>query len=402
MSGRADTGSQHSANYPARAVIDLSAIADNVRALCAATEAPDVMAVVKADAYGHGILPVAKTALAAGATWLGTAQASEALQLRAAGIGPDQARILTWLHAPGAPFADLIAADIDVSVAADWDLEAVAQAARQIGKPANIHIKLDTGLGRNGVMPEYLPAFARKLAALQAEGVVNVVGLWSHLAYADEPGHPFIQTQREVFDAAIKTLAAAGIDPEFCHIANSAATLTAPELHYDLVRPGISLYGYSPVPAEAPPSAFGLRPAMTLQAGLATVKDVGSGRGVSYSHRYHTEVPTRLGVVPLGYADGIERHASGGIDGIGGPVLSGDRLLRVAGRVCMDQFVVDLGPDAPEQAGDVVTLFGDSDGLAWGAKVPNAEDWASAANTISYVITTQLGPRVPRVYVGAA
>jgi alanine racemase len=200
------------------------------------------------------------------------------------------------------------------------------------------------------------------------------------------------------------------------HIANSAATLTNPSAHYDLVRPGIAVYGLSPVPQLGAPGDYGLRPAMTLQARLATVKRVPAGHGVSYGHFYTTSQDTVLGVIPLGYGDGIPRHASGGSLGPGGPVLVGGevddvaapgtglgtaRVLRVVGRVCMDQIMIDLGPYASEQAGDVVTLFGASDGLTR-AGAPNAEDWAQAAGTISYEIVTRLGARVPRVYAGTA
>ena len=391
----------------ARAVIDLDAIAANTRALRAAAPSAGVIAVVKADGYGHGLVPSARAALAGGATWLGVAQAGEALALRAAGITSQQARILAWLYALGVDFQPLIEADVDLTVAAPWSLDAIATAARGAGRLARVHLGVDTGLGRNGLMPDMLSKIARRAAALEAEGVLQVVGVWSHLAYADEPGHPTIRAQRNVFEAACLTLEAAGIWPEVRHLANSAATLTAPELHYDLVRPGLSLYGYSPVPSEAPSSAFELKPAMTLQARLATVKPARAGHGVSYSHRYVTSGPTTLGVVPLGYADGIPRHASGDAETCapGGPVLVGAgttsvRVVRVAGRVCMDQFVLDLGPDAAEQVGDVVTLWGASDGLGHGSEMPNAEDWAAAAGTISYEIFTRLGPRVPRVYVG--
>ncbi|WP_245993501.1 alanine racemase [Xylanimonas allomyrinae] len=390
---------------------------DNVRALRDHAPTAALMAVVKADAYGHGLVPSAWAALAGGATWLGVAQAAEALALRAAGIGPGDARILTWLQAPGVDFGALLAADVDVSVAAPWALDGVAAAARATGRPARVHLKIDTGLGRNGIMPADLPGAVARAAALQAEGVVRVVGVWTHLAYADEPGHPTIAAQRVVLDDAVRTVEAAGIEVEVRHAANSAATLTAPALHYDLVRPGLAVYGLSPVPQVAPPSSFGLRPAMTLQARLATVKDVPAGQGVSYAHLYTTAQATRLGVVPLGYADGIPRHASGGSAGPGGPVYvggpetaglgspadpdaDGGRVLRVAGRVCMDQVVLDLGPYAAERAGDVVTLFGSTDGLAHSAAVPSAQDWAAAAGTISYEIVTRLGARVPRVYVG--
>ncbi|MCK9792553.1 alanine racemase [Isoptericola sp. 4D.3] len=388
----------------ARAVVDLSAVRDNVRALAGHAPGAAVMAVVKADGYGHGMLPVARAALAGGATWLGTAVPAEALALRAGGVTPADARVLTWLAAPGAPFDRLVAAGVDVGVAAPWALDEAAAGARAAGEPARVHLKVDTGLGRSGIMPADLPDVARRAAALEAEGVLRVVGVMSHLACADEPGHPSIALQAAAFDDAVRVVEAAGARLEVRHLANSAAVLTDPRLHHDLVRPGIAVYGHSPVPQLGAPGDYGLRGAMTLQARLATVKDVPAGHGVSYGHRYTTPRATRLGVVPLGYADGIQRHASGGQLGVGGPVGVGHgaaaRVLRVAGRVCMDQFVVDLGPDATERAGDVVTLFGASDGVDRGATVPNAEDWARAAGTISYEIVTGIGARAPRVCTG--
>lgn len=396
--------------FPARAVIDLGAIRSNVEALASRASTAQVMAVVKADAYGHGLLPSARAALAGGATWLGTAQVSEALALRAAGVRPDQARILTWLYAPGAPLQALVEAEIDVSVASVWALQELAEAARAAGRPARAHLKIDTGLGRNGIMPDQLPAALDAALRAEAEGVLSVVGIWSHFAFADEPEHPTVLRQVEVFDDAVRTAESAGARFEVRHLANSAATLTNPRVHYDLVRPGLAVYGLSPVPQLGTPDDFGLTPAMTLEAELATVKRVPEGQGVSYAHAYTTSQATVLGVVPLGYADGIPRHASGALpERPGGPVLVGGpvdeaggvdgtgRVLHVAGRVCMDQFVLDLGPYAAEQAGDVVTLFGPGTGLARGG-APTAEDWALAAGTISYEITTRLGARVPRVY----
>jgi len=404
--------------YPARAIVDLEAIRSNVRTLKKAAHHAELMAVVKADAYGHGIVPVAQAALEAGATWLGTAQASEALKLRQAGITPSQAHILTWLHAPGVPYGELIEADIDVSAAATWALDEIAEAARQGRKKARVHAKVDTGLGRNGVMPHDLPEFAALAAKYEAEGLLELVGVWSHLAYADEIGHPTVARQLEIFDLDISVLREAGLNPTVRHIANSAATLLNPEMHYDLVRPGLAIYGYSPVPTVKKPSEFGLTPAMTLEADLATVKHVGAHTGVSYSHQYHTTEATQLGIVPLGYADGIPRHASGSNASEhphpGAPVQVGDeahhRVKTIAGRVCMDQFVLDLGSDATEQPGDKVILFGASDGvldpesgerLADAGTLPNAEDWARAAGTISYEIFTRLGQRIPRVYLNA-
>ncbi|MEP7764510.1 alanine racemase [Sanguibacter sp. 25GB23B1] len=387
--------------FPARAVVDLAAVRSNVQALVGRARPSNdrttqVMAVVKADAYGHGLVPSARAAVEGGATWLGTAQVSEALELRAAGLAT---RILTWLYAPGAPIDALLLADIDVSVAAPWALREVVEAARSTGRTARVHMKVDTGLGRNGLEIDELPAFLRDAVAVQAEGLVELVGIWSHLAFADEPAHPTVLAQADVFDQAVRLAEDAGAHLEVRHLANSAATLTNPRAHYDLVRPGLAVYGLSPVPQLGGPSDFGLVPAMTLEASLATVKAVPGGRGVSYAHAYTTPSATVLGIVPLGYADGVPRHASGHLpERPGGPVRVGTgasaRTLAVAGRVCMDQLVVDLGPGATEQAGDRVVLFGTgSDGG------PTAEDWARAAGTISYEITTRLGARVPRHHV---
>lgn len=388
--------------FPARAVVDLGAVRDNVaslvrRASPTAGSSAQVLAVVKADGYGHGLVPAARAALVGGATWLGTAQVAEALALRAAGIS---SRILTWLYAPGAPLAELVAADVDVSVSASWALDAVLDAARETGRTARIHLKVDTGLGRNGIMPDELDAILAAAVAAQSDGLVEVVGVWSHLALADDPTHPTVLAQAAVFDDAVRRAERSGAHLEVRHLANSAATLTNPRLHYDLVRPGLAVYGLTPVPDLRSAADLGLVPAMTLEARLATVKQVPGGSGVSYGHQYTTPGPTTLGVVPLGYADGVPRHASGDLPSRpGGPVRVGSgttaRTLAVAGRVCMDQVVVDLGPDATEQAGDTVVLFGP--GTDGG---PTAQDWADAAETISYEIVTRLGSRVPREYVG--
>ncbi|WP_449386586.1 alanine racemase [Cellulomonas soli] len=379
--------------YPARAVVDLTAIRDNVRSLASHAPTAQVMAVVKADAYGHGLVPSARAALTGGATWLGTAQVSEALELRRAGVL--DARVLTWLYAPGAPLREAVDADVDVSVAAGWALEEVVAAARAAGRTARVHLKVDTGLGRNGLTPDQLVELLAPALRAEAEGAVQVVGLWSHLAFADEPEHATVRAQAQVFADAVRTVERAGLRLEVRHLANSAATLTTPAVHYDLVRPGLAVYGLSPVPQLGGPQAYGLTPAMTLEAELATVKAVPAGTGVSYAHQYVVERDTVLGVVPLGYSDGIPRHASGGATRTGGPVQIGGRRLGVAGRVCMDQFVVDLGPRAVERAGERVVLFGTG---AHGE--PTAEDWAAAAGTISYEIVTRLGSRLPRVHVG--
>jgi alanine racemase len=379
------------ASYPARAVVDLGAIRHNVGVLASHAGDAAVMAIVKADGYGHGLLPVAHAALQGGATWLGTAQVSEALALRAAGI---TAPMLTWLYAPGAPLARAITAGIDVSVPAPWALDEVARAVRSTGRRARVHLEVDTGLGRSGVFPAQLPDLLAAAMRAQAAGVLDIVGVWSHLARADEVGHPSVRSQAAAFDDAVRACERAGARLEVRHLAASAAVLSEPRTRYDLVRPGIAVYGLSPFPDRATSAELALRPAMRLEASLSVVKPAPEGQGVSYGHDYVTPRPTHLGVVPIGYADGIPRHA-----GNLGPVQVRGRTFRVAGRICMDQFVVDLGAELPVdgdavEAGETVVLFGTGEDGG-----PTAQDWADAAGTISYEIVTRVGSRVPREYV---
>ncbi len=371
---------------PATAVIDVGAISDNVRALRDRAPGSALMAVVKADGYGHGLVPSARAAQAGGADWLGVAQPGEAITLRDNGVtGP----VLTWLHVPGTDFGAALTRDIDVSASAGWALEEIAAAARTTGRVARVHLKVDTGLGRNGAFGRDFTDLVSASRRLEAEGVVAVVGIWSHLIAADEPASTKVRAQQEVFEAAVEEAERAGCRPEFRHLANSAATLTNPSAHYDLVRPGIAVYGLTPVPQVATSADFGLTPAMTLTARLANVKRVPAGQGVSYSHLYTTPTETVLGLVPLGYADGIPRNATNV-----GPASAQGHRHTVAGRVCMDQFVLDLGPDSTAQPGDEVLLFG-SDPAG-----PSAQDWADATGTISYEIVARIGPRVPRVLTG--
>ncbi|MER7637562.1 alanine racemase [Streptomyces sp. NPDC126522] len=376
----------------ARAEIDLGALRANVRALRALAPGAALMAVVKSDAYGHGALACARAAVEAGAAWLGTATPEEALDLRARAGLPDGTRIMCWLWTPGGPWREAIEADLDVSLSGMWALREVTAAARAVGRPARVQLKADTGLGRNGCQPgaDWTELVGAALRA-EAEGLVRVTGLWSHLACADEPGHPSIDAQLALFREMVTYAETQGVRPEVRHIANSPATLTRPDAHFDLVRTGIAVYGISPSPEVGSPADFGLRPVMTLKASLALVKQVPGGHGVSYGHHYITPGTTTLGLVPVGYADGIPRHASGT-----GPVLVGGKWRTVAGRVAMDQFVVDLGGDEPE-AGEEAILFGPGD-----LGEPTAEDWAQAAGTIAYEIVTRIGTRVPRVYVNEA
>ena len=398
-------------------VVDLDAIRANVELLRAGTSA-ELMAVVKADGYGHGLVPSARAALAGGATWLGVAQLDEAVQLRAAGI---TAPILAWLWAPDEADAvgRALALDVDVNVASVRDLEIVVGQAERVGRAAGIHLKIDTGLSRNGSYVREWPTLVTASAAAEASGRVRNVGIWSHFAYADAPGHPTIAKQLDAFVAAAEVAADAGVHPRYRHLANSAATLTLPAAHFDLVRPGVAIYGLNPVP-EVP--APGLRPAMSLRSHVALAKQVDAGEGVSYGHQYVTAARTTLALVPLGYADGIPRHASGT-----GPVLIAGRRGVIAGRVCMDQFVVDMGDVGMGDVGmgdvgkgDVVTGdvgtgdMGDAAGtsvrdgdevVVFGAGddgEPTAQDWADATGTIHYEIVTRIGARVPRRYLGLA
>jgi alanine racemase len=372
----------------AQARIDLDALRANVAALRAKAPGAAFMAVVKADGYGHGMVPCARAALEAGAGWLGTATPEEALALRAAGLdGP----VLCWLWTPGGPWRECVEAGIDVTVSALWALDEVVAAATAAGRTARVQLKIDAGLGRNGAQPADWPALTAAARAAERSGRIRVTGVWAHFSCADEPGHPANAAELAVFRTALEQAAEAGLDPEVRHIANSPATLTLPEAHFDLVRPGVAMYGISPVPQLGGPADFGLRPVMTLAARLASVKRVPGGHGVSYGRQYVTPGETTLALVPLGYGDGVPRHASGT-----GPVLVAGKWRTVAGRVAMDQFVVDLGGDAAEP-GDTALLFGPGD-----QGEPTAEDWARACGTIAYEIVTRLGTRVPRVHTGAS
>ena len=408
--------------YPGQVVVDLATLKANMGELVSRVgesgSGAQVMGVVKADAYGHGLIPAALAALAGGATWLGTAQPREALHLRRAGIGPDRCRILTWMYnVDKAPLDDLIHADIDLAVGSLHIINRVEEAARRVGRPARIHVKVDTGFGRNGFTPQTFDSALEELGPLAAEGVLDVVGLFSHLAVADMPDVPdFVAStdaQIASFEEFARRLTAAGMRPMIRHLANTAATLSRPDIHYELTRPGIGMYGYEPDPSMGRSVDYGLKPAMTLQAQLSTVKDLEAGHGVSYGRTYLTSSDTSTAILPLGYADGIHRSASGfdaqGSTGTihqGGPVRlmtkQGPRLVRVSGRVCMDQCVLDLEGKASTLGvgeGDTVVLFGPGRGESFCE--PTADDWARAAGTISYEIFTCLRNRIPRLYLHA-
>ncbi|MFI6270152.1 alanine racemase [Micromonospora zamorensis] len=368
--------------WQAEVRVDLDAIRENVSRLRSGTSA-ELMAVVKGDGYGHGMLPAARAALDAGADWLGVCTLDEALTLRRAGV---TVPVLAWLLAPGLPLHEGVSAGVDLGAASLPQLDEMIEASRVAGRPARLHLKIDTGLSRGGATVADWPALLDAAAKAQADGLVEVVGVWSHFVYADSPGHPTTDRQLAVFHEGLAMVERAGLRPRWRHLANSAATLTRPDTHFDLVRPGLAIYGLSPVAGET----YGLRPAMTARARVMLTKRVPAGTGVSYGHAYTTEADANLAVVPLGYADGVPRHASNT-----GPVQLAGARRTISGRVCMDQFVIDCGDD-PVADGDVATLFGSgADGE------PTADDWAEAVGTINYEIVTRFGStRVPRIYDG--
>ncbi|MDR6906724.1 alanine racemase [Agromyces sp. 3263] len=361
------------------AVVDLGAVEHNVRVLADRVAPAEVMAVVKANAYGHGAVACARAALAGGATRLGVADLDEALELREAGI---EAPVLAWLHDPDADFGRAVASGIEIGVSSAGQLERAAAVG-----PARVHLKIDTGLSRNGVPESEWHDVVARAAELEHAGVISVVGIFSHFA---NTSRDVDAAQLAVFERALAEAERAGLRPDVRHIASSEQAIRDPRSRYELVRIGIGTYGLTPFGDGTTAADLGLTPAMTLRTRVAAVRRVEEGAGASYAHIWHAERPTTLALVPLGYADGIPRHASGG----GAEVLIGGTRRPVVGRIAMDQFVVDVGDDAIS-VGDEVVVFGDP---ATGA--PTADEWAAASGTIGYEIVTRIGPRVGRTYLG--
>jgi len=375
----------------AEAVIDLDAVRHNVCLLIerAGASHPDaaVMAVVKANGYGHGSVAVALAARSAGAVALGVATPAEAVALVAAGLpATPELPVVAWLWLPSEPIAEAVSAGIELVVSSMLQLAALLQVAQLApGGCAHIHLKIDTGLGRGGATEQDFPALVQAAVVAERAGRIRVVGLMSHLANADQPGGESVAQQLDVFTAAVRLVGESGLTPRWRHLANTAATLSCPETVFNLVRCGIGIYGISPFDRPVPD----LRPAMTLRACVALTKRVPAGQGVSYGLTYRTSCETTLALVPIGYADGVPRVAAGQAR-----VLLGGKLRPIAGRIAMDQFVVDCGDDQVA-IGDEVVLFGPG---THGELT--AADWGDAAGTIAYEIVTRIGERVPRRYVG--
>ena len=368
----------------AEIVVDLGAIRANVRRLRDLVgPGVEMMSVVKADGYGHGMIPAARAARSGGASWLGVATLDEALALREAG---DEGRVLTWLSVPGEEYADAVAAGVDVTAYTRAELAEIVAGAAVAGRRARVQLKVDTGLSRGGAtLGEWSGLVGAARTAEQA-GTIRVTGVWSHLACSDDPEHPANDRQERRFHAALETAERAGLRPEVRHLANSAAAILRPSARLDLVRCGIATYGLEAAPGRT--DHVGLTPAMTVRAELALTKSVAAGEGVSYGHTWVADDETTLGVVPAGYGEGIPVHASNRAQ-----VWVGGRRRPIRGRVCMDQFVVDLGGDEVPPGAEVV-LFGTGyDGE------PTAQDWAEACGTINYEIVTRIGGRLRRRYV---
>jgi alanine racemase len=366
----------------AEIVVDLDAVRHNVRRLRELVPDTQLMVVVKADGYGHGMVEVARAARDAGATWLGVATHEEAVALRAAG---DSGRVLCWMAGPGQDHRPAIAAGVDVSAYTADQLHAIAAAADE---PARVQIKVDTGLSRGGAPRSTWETLFEAARAEEQRGRVRVTGVWSHLACSDEPRHPSNDQQEKAFREALDLADAAGLRPEVRHLANSAGALLRPSSRFDLVRLGIASYGLTPAPEELSSHDLGLRPAMTVRGRVVMAKDLAAGEGVSYGHTFVTDRPTHVALVPMGYGDGIPRHASNTAQ-----VLVGGRRGRVLGRICMDQFVVEA-PDHVK-AGDEVVLIGPGDDGE-----PTAQEWADWCGTISYEVVTRMGGRQRRTWKG--
>ena len=399
-------------DYPSSAAVDLAAIRHNLGVLRAAAPGALQLATVKANAYGHGLLPVARAALDGGADWLGVAQLAEAFTLRRgldeAGVTRAEAPILAWISTSSSDFAAAIEADIDLSVSWTWVLADICAAAREVGRPARVHVKIDTGMSRAGSTLADLPALASALRMAADDGLVDVVGAWSHMSRADDPseaGNASTASHVRIFEEGLAILADAGITPRIRHLSATSGILWHPEAHYDMVRAGIGLYGLSPDPAVATSEQLGLIPALELRAPLTSVKVIEEGTPVSYGGTWVAPTRRWIGLVPLGYGDGILRAVSNKARVVV-HTASGPFNAPLIGRVCMDQFMVDLGPaegspetptvrsgQAPAIPGDIATLFGSGIG---GEAL--ADDWAQAAGTINYEIVTHLGAHIPRIY----
>ena len=361
---------------PNFAFINYQNISENVAQICAVTKKP-VMAVVKADAYGHGLIKSSEAALAGGAQWLGVALLSEAIEIRKAGIA---APLLAWLTPPGTDFESALKNDIDLSISSIQQLQEIYAASLRVGLIARVHLKVDTGMSRSGALDEF-PEIVSELNRLTGANEIELVGTWSHLACADEPAHPLNAEQIKRFTSALEYMNDENLNPGIRHIANSSAIIGLPDATFDLVRSGLLIYGLSPT--NTPLKNISLKPAMELRARLLLVKNIPEGATVGYGATVQVTKETKIGIVTFGYADGLPRSTDGTAY-----FLHNNKPAHLIGRVSMDQCAIDLGIDSIAKAGDEVIIFGSK---------PLANELAKAANTISYEIVSGIGSRTPRV-----
>jgi len=367
----------------AESVVDLGAIQHNVRVLREHAGSAQVMAVVKADGYGHGAVEVAKAALAAGAAELGVATIDEALALRVAGI---TAPVLAWLHPPRIDFGPALQAGVQIAVSSARQLDELLGAVRRTGHSAAVTLKVDTGLNRNGVPLAQYPSMLDALAPAIAEDCIRLRGIMSHMVYADQPNNPINNVQAQRFTDIVTLAREKKVRFDVAHLSNSSATMSRPELAFDMVRPGIAVYGLSPVPTLGD---MGLMPAMTVKCSVALVKSIHAGEGVSYGHTWIAQQDTTVALMPIGYADGVFRSLGGRLE-----VLINGRRRPGVGRICMDQFLVDLGPGHVDVAeGDEAILFGPGT-----RGESTAQEWADLLDTIHYEVVTSPRGRIVRTY----
>ena len=363
---------------PNAAYINYQNISNNVAQICELTNKP-VMAVVKADAYGHGLINSSQAALLGGAQWLGVALLSEAIEIRKAGIA---APLLAWLTPPGADFESAIKNDIDLSISSIQQLQEIYAASLRVGLIARVHLKVDTGMSRSGALDEF-PELVSELNRLTSANEIELVGSWSHFACADEPAHPLNAEQIKRFNSALEYMNDENLNPGIRHIANSSAIIGLPEARFDLVRAGLIIYGLSPT--NIPPKNLSLKPAMELRARLLLVKEIPRGATVGYGATVQVTKETKIGIVTFGYADGLPRSTDGSAY-----FLHNNLPAHLIGRVSMDQCAIDLGIDSSAKAGDEVTIFGEK---------LLVNELAKAAGTISYEIVSGIGSRTPRIPV---
>jgi alanine racemase len=363
---------------PNAAYVNYQNISNNVAQICELTNKP-VMAVVKADAYGHGLINSSQAALLGGAQWLGVALLSEAIEIRKAGI---TAPLLAWLTPPGADFESAIKNDIDLSISSIQQLQEIYAASLRVGLIARVHLKVDTGMSRSGALDEF-PELVSELNRLTSANEIELVGTWSHFACADEPAHPLNAEQIKRFNSALEYMNDENLNPGIRHIANSSAIIGLPEAKFDLVRAGLIIYGLSPT--NTPPKNISLKPAMELRARLLLVKNIPQGATVGYGATVQVTKETKIGIVTFGYADGLPRSTDGSAY-----FLHNNLPAHLIGRVSMDQCAIDLGIDSSAKAGDEVTIFGEK---------LLVNELAKAAGTISYEIVSGIGSRTPRIPV---